>query len=65
MADTVKEWAEENCRPSGKNKLVCEKDNELVALDVHEQGDEQIPATDDNIEQFLQREKADDVTQQV
>lgn len=58
MADSVKDWYENNCRPTGKNKLVCETDQGVEVIDPVDPDLAEQPATQDNIENFVEKNKA-------
>lgn len=58
MDKTVKQWADENCETTGQNKLICQKGTEQVVIDPYQQQDHSNPATEQNVERFLNREKS-------
>lgn len=58
MADSVKDWYENNCRPTGKNKLVCETEQGVEVIDPVDPDLANQPATPDNIENFVEQNKA-------
>lgn len=58
MADSVKDWYENNCRPTGKNKLVCETEQGVEVIDPVDPDIANQPATDQNIENFVEKNKA-------
>lgn len=59
MTETVKDWFEENCRTTGNNKIVCQRENgEVQAIDPLDQMDMEREASSENIDQFIEKNQA-------
>lgn len=54
----MKDWFERNCRPTGQNKMICSFGNEVEVIDPLDSDLADKPATEDNVEKFIERSKS-------